>query len=544
MKTSKHHILKGIENLLVVFFLCFLYSEKAFPTSQDSSKFYKNLYQSAIKNDSTAFIDLEKCSQYFEHSKDTFDLVKTLIKISKLKKNEGNYNDVFFYLWKALHYSEQMNNADLLYETHNWLGILFEVFDKEKEALFHKDKAVFYAKKIYGPGLTENSAVVSAYYNLVHYYRKMEDYDRSFAYLDTCNMYADSLNYNYDKRIYLLSEKGNILRKLERYDEALVILHQSETNFKRLSPDYLPIIYFYLGSAYLSVERLKEAEIYFRKAVKTIEERKSHIDAKAECLSRLAICLEKQNRYPEAYKILRESKDFNDALFSSKSYDNAGLFSIRNMYREELKERDLIILEREKELVFEKAKRLRLTVVFTIIFAFIIIAALYIYIRFQRKKNIAEKERHQTKARLDKEKNRALVELKNKELTSFALRLIDKDSMVTDLMDTINTHSPDNEKLLKALKMKASGRAELWDEFDKRFLDVNTGFYEKLRQQCPELTPTELKHCALIKLNFSAKEMSQLLNISLNGVNTSRYRIRKKLNLERNENLVSFMNGV
>ncbi len=45
----------------------------------------------------------------------------------------------------------------------------------------------------------------------------------------------------------------------------------------------------------------------------------------------------------------------------------------------------------------------------------------------------------------------------------------------------------------------------------------------------------------LSKLNLLSKEIAPLLNISLRGVEISRYRLRKKLGLEEGENLAEFL---
>ena len=81
----------------------------------------------------------------------------------------------------------------------------------------------------------------------------------------------------------------------------------------------------------------------------------------------------------------------------------------------------------------------------------------------------------------------------------------------------------------------------MWNDFNRRFIEINNQFYAKLRQKHPDLTATELKHCALIKLNLDNLEMSKILNISLQSVHTSRYRIRKKLNLLQEENLSNYI---
>lgn len=512
-----------------------------YSSPKDSTVVNIDSYYKVLNENFPSVTDLLEIKQYSEKSKDSVLLVRSLIGLSKYYSRSGNYSDSFGHLWKALHYAENLNHNKLLFQVHDQLGTMFYIFDKNEETLLQRSLALKSAKKVVGKNLMKDEVVISAYYGFVHYYRKVGDYKRSLSYLDSCHYIADRLNHSNDQRVYLHSEKGNILRKQGKLDDALEILHESESNFNRVQPKYLPIIYFYLGSTYMEKEDWTNAVTYFQKTVVSINRYNSHFDAKSESLSRLAFCLKKQKKYIKAYQVLRESKNIYDDTFSTKSYQNAGLLGIRNMYKEELEERDKIILERDKELIHQKAQMLTIRMIFLVLFSLIVVGLLFWYLKMQRRKFKIEKEKQQLNANIKQEQNRALVEIKNKELTSFTLRLIDKQSIISEMIQSINEHAPTNVGLLKSIKHKTTGRIKLWEEFDKRFVDVNKGFYEKLKANFPDLTPTDLKHCALIKLKFSAKEMAQLLNISINGVNTSRYRIRKKLNLEREENLTTII---
>jgi FixJ family two-component response regulator len=80
-----------------------------------------------------------------------------------------------------------------------------------------------------------------------------------------------------------------------------------------------------------------------------------------------------------------------------------------------------------------------------------------------------------------------------------------------------------------------------WQVFETHFENVHEEFLKRLKDKFPELSPRELKLCAYLKLNISSKEISSLMNISTRGVEISRYRLRKKLNLDRNSNLTDFI---
>jgi DNA-binding CsgD family transcriptional regulator len=76
------------------------------------------------------------------------------------------------------------------------------------------------------------------------------------------------------------------------------------------------------------------------------------------------------------------------------------------------------------------------------------------------------------------------------------------------------------------------------------FDQVNAEFFERLQVQCPGLSKTEREICAYLKLNLSSKDIAALRNTSLNTINVTRHRIRKKLGLERDEELEAFVQQV
>ena len=80
-----------------------------------------------------------------------------------------------------------------------------------------------------------------------------------------------------------------------------------------------------------------------------------------------------------------------------------------------------------------------------------------------------------------------------------------------------------------------------WKMFSAHFDEAHSNFLRKLKQDNELLTPNDLQLCAFLKMNLSSKEIASLLNISPRSVEVKRYRLRKKLNLEHDENLVEHL---
>ena len=83
-------------------------------------------------------------------------------------------------------------------------------------------------------------------------------------------------------------------------------------------------------------------------------------------------------------------------------------------------------------------------------------------------------------------------------------------------------------------------RNKLLEKINNLFKD----FVLLIRQKYPDLTPNEEKHCMLIKAGLTYKEISAIMDISINGVKIARNRLRKKLDLENDTKTSEFIDKV
>ena len=96
------------------------------------------------------------------------------------------------------------------------------------------------------------------------------------------------------------------------------------------------------------------------------------------------------------------------------------------------------------------------------------------------------------------------------------------------------------KKMIKSLSEDDNMDKE-WENFTKHFDKVHSDFVKDLKEMHPTITGNELKLCAYLRMNLSTKEMAQLMNISIRGVEISRYRLRKKLHLSSEINLFDYL---
>jgi ligand-binding sensor domain-containing protein/DNA-binding CsgD family transcriptional regulator len=188
---------------------------------------------------------------------------------------------------------------------------------------------------------------------------------------------------------------------------------------------------------------------------------------------------------------------------------------------------------------------------------------LFFELRYKKKTEIITEEKEKEITRIDSElktseqklehlKNEKLkseIKLKNKELATSTMHLINKNSFINSIKSNLNTISKrsKNQEVKHEISRvihnidKNISADDDWEHFSIHFDQVHGDFIKRWKNDYPDLSPQEMKLSAYLRMNLSTKEIAHLLNISIRGVEIARYRLRKKLELERSDNLQEFI---
>jgi DNA-binding CsgD family transcriptional regulator len=160
-------------------------------------------------------------------------------------------------------------------------------------------------------------------------------------------------------------------------------------------------------------------------------------------------------------------------------------------------------------------------------------------------------EKEKTKAEIIQLRNKNLqadIQYKNAQLASATMHLVQKgeilDKIKRDLKKLLKNASADNKRKLQQLIHIVDDDIRLdndWKQFETHFDQVHENFLKNLKEAYPNLTPKDQKLCAYLRMNLTTKEIAPMMNISVRGVEIARYRLRKKLELETDVNLVDFI---
>jgi DNA-binding CsgD family transcriptional regulator len=218
---------------------------------------------------------------------------------------------------------------------------------------------------------------------------------------------------------------------------------------------------------------------------------------------------------------------------------------------------------------FEIAKPWYMTTA-AIVAYFVLFIAAYLLLGWYNQRNFARRQRalriklereklqqlrlhrEQHEKQLMKYRNEKLqneVEHKVGQLASSTIGMIKKNEVLMKIKDEIIKHRRELESasgnrfvksLLKVINDNISSEED-WSVFEQNFDQAHDDFLRALRTTYPSLTPKDLRFCAYLRMNLSSKEIASLLNITVRGVEIRRYRLRKKLGLDHEKNLVEFM---
>ena len=165
-------------------------------------------------------------------------------------------------------------------------------------------------------------------------------------------------------------------------------------------------------------------------------------------------------------------------------------------------------------------------------------------------KRKAEKQNtEQEIMKLQNEKLQSEVSHKNMQLADSTLSIIRKNEVLIGIKAELEKQKEELgpryparylQRLTTMIDKNISNDND-WDIFEALFDQAHENFFKRLKQSFPYLTQSDLKLCAYLKLNLSSKEIAPLLNISIRGVEIRRYRLRKRLALTSDDNLVEYI---
>lgn len=334
----------------------------------------------------------------------------------------------------------------------------------------------------------------------------------------------DSAYRCYQESLNLLGEGGN--------KNLRVLLYENIGNYFRYKKDYA------------------QARDYYRNAQQTALA-DSNLSSYASIAYELSVLFSEQGMLDSSYHYLNE---YNQLVYrvqqpmnmeSQKNYVN--MVMELSQSRSQLAERSVKLKNKQMVILGVTAAGIIVTVIL------LWLVALERRRRSRQTLLLKEIEHQELTNQLESEKEiRRLQEEKTeqkiRELTSYTLLLSNKNNVLRSVKETALKAKEEKDesgfdKIKRLIDTNLNMDSDYWEQFVGHFVQVAPHFFENLKQYGPHLTPNEIKLCAYIRIGLSSKQIAQLLNLSQESVNKNRYRLRKKLNLEKEVDLDDLIAG-
>lgn len=472
----------------------------------------------------------------------------------------GNFYNALEYLFSAQELYQK--NNDLLGAANSTMNIGLVYADQQNpdQALKYYESALNFFIQV-----GHEDRIGTTYTKIGSAYASQKKYDLAYEYFVKALQIHKRINFPFGiqevtNRLGLLYlEQGKIIEAEKSINQSLTIARN------RNDHEHIALNLENLSRIYLLQGKILQAETCLMEAYKTATEY-GYKKSLLEILFDLKELASKKKDYRSALHYFEQYELLKDSIFSqTKSQQIAALEKEREA-RE--KEQQLKMRKQEILLLQQDARINKLVLIFLIVTVAILALFGYSVFRYQRikiRKNaellrsnqqLFESREELNRIELEnvKLKERELkqeLELRNKELTSYTVNFIQKNELLEELQQKLQalknaTTNPELAKELNGMLQHVHKKLNIdrdWEDFKLTFENVHQDFFVHLLQHYPDMTPAELKLCALIKLNMGTKEIAALLGISADSAKTSRYRLRKKLNLSQEQSLSDFILG-
>jgi len=438
---------------------------------------------------------------------DDYDLAFTLRTLGWLYYDIGYLNKALEYHEKALKIHEKINDIQRIAYSFNSIGLVHAKKEEHYLALSFFRKSLALKK-----GLKNQGRLAETMKNMGVCYLKINELDSAKEFLGSSLKIFNHLQDTQNK-VEILNELSTVYLKLGDFDKSYQLLTTSRLIIRELVDDKEWIVENELGwsNYYLAI-----------------------------------------GDYENALKSYKKYETAKGAIFSNNKSEK--LTEMRILYEAERKESEIALLQQQRNLESQKKGYILIGSILLVVIAVLTIVSLRNNIK--KKKAIYEQR---TKLTQEKLKTQSLLrenlehklDFRMKELTNLALFISQRTAIYKDLTASFKGLSFINMNQLKkdinALVKEYSFKFDFNEDIQRFHTNVETlqsDFLFKIKKKFPNLTEKEIQLSVQVKLKLSSKEIANLNNISLNSVEIGRHRLRKKLMLDKKENLVEFLHNI
>ena len=495
----------------------------------------------------TAISYYEKAIDDLIKANDHHTIYRLYIKIAKLYQNsEFDSKWSIDAMNNALKYAGIINDPVIYNEVYMAMGDLYYSQD-------NYDLAEKYYNEILKNGINKNTIlpISIAFTNKANISIKRNKYEEALSMADSSlylcirdfNDSLQAINYNCKAEIY--DSIGDFESARKYYLKSSILTYDIE-DFYTCGKSMFGLAHLYQRYG------MHENAINVFKIISDSTMKYKQFDICYKSCYQLSKCYASLGRYEEAYDYFNKYDISYDSAFAIKQ--DKKIEELRNSYLLALNIKELKVNEIKEENIRYNRNEWKLFVSITIVLTMIVITFGILYAKNTELFHKNKVTSYEQQIKIDKiESGLMEYQLKNNRelIIKMALQIRSYVDIINPIKDDLKTamELPDNElkNKVKNIHHNIHNNINLLsnaESINKQIDSIYKDFFKRLDEKHPGLTKSEKKLCTMLYIDMSSKEIATITNTTVRSVETSRYRLRKKFELSRDEDIVSFLQKI
>ena len=489
------------------------------------------------------------------------------------QKKRGNYQEALNLLLEALEVAVSSNNLDALHKIYSEMSSTYRALNNYNLAVDYSLKAIEteskkenpdpkniafekqkianlygflrnykFAENIYEEIITyfESSpytdANVSTYLNYANALIKLDNIQKASIYIDKAKVIFEDFT-NDELFAFLKLTEANYFSAIGENEKAKECFETSLANFNNHKDNYLKTFNQYL---YFLTNNHWFEEIIALEGIQANKDlTKFGIIDLIEYNNYVGNAYERLMRFDQSSRYYKETIDLKDSLQKLENFQIAK--DLQAKYQNEIIQQKNLTLQ---EKVQSEARK-NLAILGFSLFIGVLLLSLILRFRIQLKNKTILSEVYAKKIEAEEQLvlfKDTLLEEQKKELLSKSLETASLAKKLNSIKSKIGASEVSVKENLSDVEDYLKPENEI-KKLTYEFQRAYPNFETQLKEAYPDLNRNDILFLSFIKLKFSFKDIATILNITHQSVITKKYRIAKKLQLTKEDDIYDFIHN-
>jgi tetratricopeptide (TPR) repeat protein len=472
--------------------------------------------------------------------------------IGAVYEETGAWDEAIDYYIRAMHICDSLDWDEGIAMVSNNLGnVYYSKHDLERARQMFEEALSINKKS------GKRKELFNNYNNLAAYYINIKAYDKALNYALLALEQIDRQQNPY-LLMFIYDNIGGLYTEMKNYPLSLSYLNMAKNlGLAHGYEENLAGTYIKIAHAFLEFGSRDSGRYYLARA-ENLSRKIDNPSIISDVRHDLYLLYGNLGDYKTAYSHFNEYISLRDSLDEINSRQK--FERLKAVYEVGKKEQENLLLKQKVDLQSMKLGRHRIIIGGILIISLLLCVLLIFFLRKRHKERSMNQQLALQQQALHRQEKEILLQqdkelkqnldYKNRQLTSYTLQLIRNNEFSSNVISELqklllelnprDTEKRDHlKKIMTSFRQFVSGHD--WEEFRLYFEEVHQSFYDILSQKYPDLTPNEKKLCAFLRLGLSNKEIASIIFRELRSIESARNRLRKKMNLDTEVNLINHL---